>query len=340
MNINFIFRKNISGRPSIHRNFEPMISKLIQEGHSVTETFLPYDGGQPWNILKNIIFLKKHRIKNGINHVTGDVHYAILALIGVPSVLTIHDDYQVRGFSKHSLHYFYRWLFWIYFPIKFAREVVCITPSTKKSIENYYDKKKLNVITHHDMTSDFPYSPKVFNTQCPTIFHMGTAKNKNLETTLKAVSKIKCKLCVLKPMTELQKQTANSLHLDYENKYDLTNQEVYEEYKKADIILFPSLYEGLGMPVLEGQSIGRPVITTNRDPMKWIAGKEGALLLNDPLDEEEMVKAIRQIVDNEELRDSLVRNGRNNIKRFALDNAIKAYIDIYNKAIKNENINI
>ena len=256
-----------------------------------------------------------------------------MALLGFPSVLTIHDDYQVRGYSKYSLHYLYRWLFWIYLPIKYARAVVCISPSTKKCIEANGINKFMQVITHHDMTSDFPYSPKKFNLICPEILHIGTAPNKNLETTLRAVSKINCKLCVLKPMNKEQKQIADSLCVDYVNKFDITNKEVYEEYKNADIVLFPSLYEGLGMPILEGQSVGRPIITTNRDPMRWVAGKYGALFLNNPLDDKEIAKYIKQIIEDDSLRLNLINAGRKNIERFTLEYAIKSYLEVYKKAM-------
>ena len=334
MKINFIFRKNVSGRPSIHRNFEPLMHLLKEKGNEITEVFLPFDGGQPWNIIRNLLYLRKHRIKDGVNHVTGDIHYSILALLGYPSVLTIHDDYQVRGFSRWSLHFFYRWLFWIFLPLRFAKRVVCITPQTKKAINHYYNSGNLLVITHHDMTSDFPYTPKYYMPECPVVFHMGTAPNKNLETTLKALAGVNCQLRVLKPMTEKQHALAKELGLKYVNRYDLSNQEVFEEYKMADVILFPSLYEGLGMPILEGQSIGRPIITTNRDPMRWIAGDGGAILLNDPLDIEEMRMALARVFTDSDLRNRLIMAGRENIKRFTLDNAYAQYMKVYEEAMK------
>lgn len=321
------------GRPSIYRSFEPLMNLLKEEGHDITEVFLPYDGGQPWNVFRNICYLRKNRIKDGVNHVTGDVHYAILALLGCPSVLTIHDDYQVRGFKRRSFHYLYRWLFWIFLPIKFAKCVVCITPNTQKDINSYYINDKLQVITHHDITSDFPYTPKEFNKSCPVILHVGTASNKNLETTIKALSGMECMLRVLKPMTDKQHLLAKQFGVHYVNRYDITNEEVFEEYRMADIILFPSLYEGLGMPILEGQSIGRPVITTNRDPMRWVAGENGAILLKNPLDVNEIKSALNSIVNNEELRSKLIEAGRNNIKRFTLENALNKYMEVYKEAI-------
>ena len=66
----------------------------------------------------------------------------------------------------------------------------------------------------------------------------------------------------------------------YVYKCDLSNQEILDEYMNCDIVSFPSLYEGFGMPIIEGQAVGRVVFTSDLEPMKEIAGD--AALLVDP----------------------------------------------------------
>lgn len=332
MKILFIHRQKDPLKPSIFRSFEPFEDYLRKE-NEVVDIFMPYGAGSLSNILGNIKYVRKHRIKDGINHVSGETHYAILGLLGCPSVLTIHDDYAISSSPRKGFVQWIKKMLFITLPVKFADQVVCISPSTKALIDSYVKNSKTKVITHHDITADFPYTPKTFDSECPSIFHMGTAPNKNLETTLKALKGLKCKLRVLKKMTPEQIQLANNLGIDYVNRYDLTNQEVFEEYNKADIILFPSLYEGLGMPILEGQSIGRPVITTDREPMNWVAGRDGAILLNDPLDADEIRNKIMTLCQDESLRKSLLTCGRKNIERFKLPAIYKAYMDVYKKAL-------
>lgn len=332
MKVLFIHRQRDPLKPSIFRSFEPFEDYLRKE-NEVLDIFLPYGVGSLTNIFRNIKYVRKHRIKDGINHVSGETHYAILGLLGCPSVLTIHDDYAISASPRKGIVQWIKKLLFLTLPIKFADQVVCISPATKAQIDSYVKNSKTKVITHHDITADFPYTPKTFNADCPTIFHMGTAPNKNLETTLKALKGLKCKLRVLKKMTSEQTQLANELGINYVNRYDLTNQEVFEEYNKADIILFPSLYEGLGMPILEGQSIGRPVITTDREPMNWVAGRDGAILLKDPLDADEIRNKIILLCEDVGLRDILVSNGRNNIERFKLPAIYIAYMDVYKKAL-------
>lgn len=332
MKILFIFRKS-EDRPSIYRNFEPMMNAMKQE-HEISELFLPYGGGNPINILKNILFVKAHRIKDGVNHVTGEVHYAILGLKGVPSVLTIHDDYAMRCNRRGLLGKWFKWTFWMYLPIKMANKVVCTNPTVKKAVDKYVKNNKTQVCLHQDMTGDYPYTPKTFNKLNPRIFLMGTAPNKNLENSLRALQGLKCDIHILKKMTEDQKVLAKQLGVEYTNRYDLTNEEVFREYNEADIVLFPSLFEGLGMPILEGQSIGRIVITSNREPMNWVAGKKGAILVDNPEDYQQIRKAIELAISDNSLREECIQSGLTNVKRFSLPLIIKEYTKIYSEAIK------
>ena len=199
-----------------------------------------------------------------------------------------------------------------------------------------YKGLKSSIIVHHDMSSDFPYYEKEFNRSNPVILQIGTAANKNLETTLRAIEGLKCELHVIKPMSKEQHRLAKELNINYTNLYDLSNEEVYDEYKNADLVVFPSLYEGLGMPILEAQLVGRPVITTNRDPMKWVAGNNGALLLQDPLDYCELRKKIELIICDDNIRDNLIKNGKENTKRFSIDKSVIEYLELYNQALKSK----
>ena len=61
--------------------------------------------------------------------------------------------------------------------------------------------------------------------------------------------------------------------IDYTNAFNLSDNEIIEEYKKCDIVNFPSTHEGFGMPIIEGQAIGRVVLTSDLSPMnqfQWL----------------------------------------------------------------------
>ena len=324
--------------PSIGRSFRPLINKISQT-KDVKEYWVPYGGANPINLIKNIWFVYKNRDNNGINHITGDIHYCILGLLGCKSVLTIHDDYAMVKARKGWLGKIYKYLFWIYLPVKLASRTVYISAATKAKIDKLVHCKKTVVIPNHSVDSEFIYQEKEFNSKSPLILQIGTSPQKNLETTIKAISEINkagfdCCLRVIKKMNDEQHSLARRLHINYSNAYDLSDQEIVEEYKNADIVVFPSLYEGFGMPIIEAQATGRVVLTSNLAPMNWVAGKNGAMLLNDPQNVEEYSNKLKIILNNKELRCNLIANGHENSKRFTVKNAVESYCRLYEELLK------
>jgi glycosyltransferase involved in cell wall biosynthesis len=322
------FHWNKNNGPSIGRSFRPLIDK-IKKTENVREYYVPYKGASPLKLIKNIYFVYKHRTKTGINHITGDIHYCILGLIGCKSVLTIHDDYAMVTAQKGFLDKFYKWLFWIYLPIKLADKVICISDATKQKIDKLVKNQKTEIITHHSVDTEFKYIPKIFNSKYPVILQIGTDPQKNLETTIKILAGLNCKLRVIKKMTNKQHQLAWSLKIDYSNVFNLSDQEIINEYANADIVMFPSLFEGLGMPIMEAQATGRVIITSNFSPMDNIAGN-GGILLNNPLDVEEYRTALLNIINNSSYRENLIVEGLKNVKRFSAEKAAQSYLNLYN----------
>ena len=328
MEIVYFHKKRISGGMSIEENFQPLIDE-IGKTNSVKQYNVPYAGGNPINVIRNIIFIRKYSTKNGINHISGDIHYGVLGLIGRNPVLTIHDDYAYRQAKRGGwLNRFYKRMIWFAIPINIIKYPICTTPTTCKNVEKLSHSKKLRVITHQCIPPVFKDVPRPFNKEVPRLLQIGTDNNKNLETTLKVVSKLKCKLIVMKPMSDSQKDMAKQLGVDFENIFDVPFEEVVAEYQKCDIVLLPSLFEGLGMPIIEGQAMGKPVITSNLEAMNWTAG-DGAHLLNNPLDADEYYNALIKIIKDDEYRQLLIIKGKENVKRFSLEQAVQSYTSIY-----------
>lgn len=83
-------------------------------------------------------------------------------------------------------------------------------------------------------------------------------------------------------------------------------------YAGAQVLLYPSLYEGFGLPLLDAQVCGCPVITSNVSAMPEIAG-EGAILV-DPYSTEDIIRGIREV---REVREEIIKLGFENVKRFS-----------------------
>jgi glycosyltransferase involved in cell wall biosynthesis len=98
----------------------------------------------------------------------------------------------------------------------------------------------------------------------------------------------------------------------------------------ADALLFPSLYEGFGFPLLEGNVCATPVLSSNSSSLPEIAN--GAALLVDPLDESAITEGIQRILHDEHLRRRLIEAGLNNARRFDWSVAAEKTLDVLETA--------
>lgn len=329
LNITFFMRSDKSGI-SIGRAFRPLIKEIGKSCDTQTY-YMPSENYSLIGILKCLWFTYKHRNIHGINHVTGGCHFIILALIGCKTVLTVHDlgFYNSPNRKDNWLKKKFLYYMQIYWPIKYATRVVAISEKTRQEILEFVPfKRDIDILRHHSI-DEFVYTPKEIDKTDVKVLHLGTNLHKNLETTLRAVARLNnARLTVIQQMKEPQILLAKQLGVEYINRWDMTDEEVIKEYQKADIVSFPTLHEGLGAITLEAQSVGRPVITTNKEPMSSVSGG-AACLINNPVDVDELVCAFDKIINDDDYRMSLIERGRNNALLYTVSNCAKDHIKYY-----------
>jgi glycosyltransferase involved in cell wall biosynthesis len=104
----------------------------------------------------------------------------------------------------------------------------------------------------------------------------------------------------------------------------LTNEALCALYSRALAFVFPSFYEGFGLPIIEAQACGCPVFTSDRAPMTEVGGK--AAVYVDPADPQ---RAAQVIVEQLGSTENIVAEGFRNIERFTVDRMIDEYLQIY-----------
>ena len=316
------FHRNKKAGFSIEKVSKPYIDKVDDK----IVLNVPEHRASPLSVLKNLIFIFKNRQRGTIHHITGDIHYGILALLGHKTVLTVHDtgtvDFNKAGCLKKMITRF----FWFKIPLKLATKVVCISEETKKNVARYTARKDIVVIPNSVDTA-IKFQPKGMLNKTPRLLIVGTNPNKNLELQIKALADIDCELVIIGKLSDNQKKLLTELNINYINLQGLSDEELYEEYYKADIVLFCSLFEGFGMPVIEAQQAGCPVICSDIPVLKEVGG-DGALYV-DPSDEISMRNGVNEVLKNEALRRLLIEKGRENVARYDIERIFPLWTKLY-----------
>lgn len=309
---------------SIRNVFVP-IEREMKKYCDVSSLYLPIPNYSFIGLIRNInAALKSIReVKPDVVHITGTEHYLIPFIKGVKVIVTVHDMESLKinkGFirSRFKNLLFVKYLYLADY-ITFISE-----KSEEEGIAALNNKSFRHIVVYDPISPQFTYSPKKINMEKPTILHIGTKRNKNLIRVVEALQGMNIHLRIIGVITDEQKVALENSKIEYSNAYNLSDSEIVNEYRKCDIVSFPSLYEGFGMPIIEGQATGRVVVTSDLKPMKTVAGN--ATVLVNPTS----VKSIRDGFEKAlEYNSHYIELGRRNVERFSLDKIVSQYYNIY-----------
>nr|WP_321453622.1 glycosyltransferase [uncultured Carboxylicivirga sp.] len=294
----------------------------------VTRCQVPKNRSHPKNILSNIFYTR--RLSNDILHITGDIHYTAI-LSCAPTILTIHDTKSLlRGTLVVKI---YKYLLWFLIPSFFINRITVISEQTYKEVRRllpFYNKANISIIPNPinlELFASKVDSDLRDEIEFPYALHIGAKTNKNLERTARGIAKLGLNLVIIGNLSEEQVQYLNSItNLYWQNFTNLLYSDIVWLYQNSFFVTFISTYEGFGMPVLEAQAAGVPIVTSNIAPMNKIAGS-GAIYV-DPLSEQSIYEGYRKCY-NKEKRKELINKGRNNVKIYSLDSVVSQYINLY-----------
>lgn len=330
--VNIYLRKSAIGQFSIEKLFLGLAQGFLNDKlFQVEIVTMPYLSKGIFNRIRNILFAMHQ--KADIHHISGDIHYIVFAFRRSKSIITIHDLallYQLQGIRQLIFK-----TIWFTIPTWWARKLVVISEKTKSDLIKFINPyvNKIHIISNfvdNKFISEFKVKEL---SRIPIILHIGTAPHKNLVRLIDAINGLRVKLHIIGVLSEDYLDLLERGNINFENFINLSESDLIDQYKQADMVYFASTFEGFGMPILEGQAMGVPVITSNMPPMKDVAVNESAYLVN-PFVASEIRNAVLDILQNEELRQNLVKNGFQNVKKYVLSHIVSDYRELYSSIIK------
>lgn len=325
--IQYVFRNRKAGY-SIAKVFNTFIPNI--DNYEKLE--LPFARASLLCVLKNALFLIRHKRRKALYHLTGNVEYCALFLPKKKTILTIHDLVLLNHNKYGKIKKIFFFYLWHYFPLKRAGIITCISEKTRNELLHFFPWANHKVVViPNPVDPAIEYIKKEFNTQKPVILHIGTRENKNLERVAEALSGINCVLRVVGEMTESQTKIMDKYKIDYEDVHNLSDEEIRKEYYNCDIVSFPSTYEGFGMPIIEGYAAGRIVVTSNIEPMKSIS--ENAAILVNPYDVQSIRSGFIMAIEDTDSRERKIEYGKSVVKKYDASVIATTYSELYKKML-------
>ncbi|MCP9787690.1 glycosyltransferase [Cyanobium sp. Maggiore-St4-Cus] len=275
------------------------------------------------------------RINADLLHIAGDIHFAALGTDPARTVVTVADCgrlHQLKGIKREILRQF-----WFQHPLKRAAALTVISQAVKDDLLTWVpdlEPSRIHVVPV-SISPSFHPSSKTFNREKPRILQIGTKPNKNIPRLVQALRGVNCTLVLIGLLSPDLRQILEEHHVSYENYSGLSESEIVDEFHKADLVVFASTLEGFGMPILESQTVGRAVVTSNCTSMPEVAGDGAALV--DPFSVASIRKGVLQVIEDQAYRNRLIELGKLNCRRFTPDAIAIQYLKIY-QSIINKNV--
>ncbi len=285
-------------------------------------------------------------------------HFNRPILYNKPSVVTIHDLTLSFYPGKKMTHPLYRNAYHITFnaAVTKARKIIAVSENTKKDLQNLFrtPSNKIEVVyegvneNFHQIEDQSVIENVVqkYKVEKPYILYTGVWRtHKNLPNLIKAFAILKNDYAFDSNLVitgrkdplyaeEVEKETYS---LKLENDVFFTglvdDEDLVPLYNGASLYVFPSLYEGFGLPPLEAMQCGIPVVASNTSSIPEICGEDNALFF-DPKDPEDIAQKMFEVLSQKTLQQKLIQRGLQRVKDFSWKKMAAATLKIYENAGK------
>ena len=278
-------------------------------------------------------------------------HYVLPPLVRCRSVVTIHDCIHLmfpQYLPGRLAHIYAKGSMWS--AARKANRILTVSEASKRDILRFFDVPPEKVVVIYNAIDERFLAPadqermelvkQRFQLDHPFVLYVGNIKpHKNIERLIDAFGRARSRGCpddvkLVIIGDEISKYPAlrQSVHKHKLDKHVRflgfqPMETLAAFYRLARAFVFPSLYEGFGLPPLEAMACGTPVVTSNVSSLPEVAG--GAALLVDPYDAEAIAGGICQALTDEPLRAELIARGHARARSFSWAQSVRKIHDIY-----------
>lgn len=271
-------------------------------------------------------------------------HFNVPYFFSGKFIVTIHDLIIQRFPDSRATTLplpFYKLKLWVFKKIflravKRAEKIIVPTEFVKSDLLKLCPELK-NISAVHEGYFKLAKEETLENFNLPPtpyLFYVGAAyPHKNLENLVKAFLLLRhdfhCHLVIAGRrdffMKRLEEQVKEYASITFRG--EVSDPELAKLYENATALVFPSLYEGFGLPPLEAQSFGLPVVSARSSSLPEVLGDSA--LYFDPHDVNSLTNALKDVMYDENLREDLIVKGLGNIKRFSWEKMTAEIKKIY-----------
>jgi len=303
---------------------------------------IPLPKIKPRELLWHFYTLPKKLEKLGLDIFHSTAQLNSISNTKYKKMITIHDLAAIKFPHTHNLYPRLSAKYILPKVISKSDKIIAVSENTKKDIINYFkvDKDKIEVIYEAAEKIFKPVKTKKvlekYNIDQPYILYVGTIEpRKNINLIIKAFQEIKRnnlphKLVIVGKFGWKYQSILTSLKgsndiilTGYVKKEDLP-----EFYSNAEFLVYPSLYEGFGLPPLQAMACSCPVISSNTSSLPEVIGNAGILI--NPKDKETLKSSMLKLIKDRSLISELKKKGLKQSKKFSWEESAKKTLNIYN----------
>lgn len=327
--ITFFVRSSAgSGYQSLEKHTRGVVGAIRLKNRPVRLLTLPYPPGGILNKVLNVLWVRRNR--GALNFIMGDVTYASL-LLPSDTFVTLFADASPLSRLNFLNRIIYR-VFWLRLPRCRSFSNIYISSKTLREISmhlnghcDYHQKDAIIPCgTSTPVIPEYPYTAA--ETADLRFLMVGAAANKNVVRVLRALSGLGGELHIVGRVEKGVQELARGLGVRLVTWSNVTDAQLEDLYRASSMLIFPSLYEGFGMPIIEAQAHRLPVITSVIEPMATVCGN-GGILVN-PYSVKRIREAVCTLLNDKEKRDFVVAEGVTNYKRYEWGRIARQYENI------------